>query len=507
MLSRFPMCLMCILAIMSSTAVGIVISKINLMESKISQLFTVETLINLFLLYVLSHALEIFLNVFQKGFSMKVTNNCYLKYFDRISKSSIADIQRVSTGKIFDAVNDISKHTGDIFSEMIAIMPTIVPFGVLIYKLGKVSIISALITVVDIIVSLVMIMMTDKMFSFDTEAKKYKAKLSGVTVDNFMNIKTLKYLGKFSFGYSRLKNQQQETYPYFVNSGKILFWQLIDIVMITPLIINIYISRGDTNMIAFILLSNYTIYKTTSYLCNIADLIIERNAALSVIKDIDGSDMEKPKSMPDVLKLHNMGFNYGKDSTHFYIEDLEFRKGERYHVTGESGQGKSSLANLIVGAIKPTNGKIDKIKTFYVYQETECFDDTLRNNIKFYDDSISDLEILKLFDECNMLDWYYSLKDGLDTVIGERGFKLSSGQKQRINIIRAILRMREMNDEFIILDEITSNLDTETEKLAIDLIDKNCKGTLMVISHHGDFANICRNHIEVVEHKFIQVKS
>ena len=106
-----------------------------------------------------------------------------------------------------------------------------------------------------------------------------------------------------------------------------------------------------------------------------------------------------------------------------------------------------------------------------------------------------------------MLDWYYSLKDGLDTVMGERGFKLPSGQKQRINIIRAILRMREMNDEFIILDEITSNLDTETEKLAIDLIDKNCKGTLMVISHHGDFANICRNHIEVVEHKFIQAKS
>ena len=190
---------------MSSTAVGIVISKINLMESKISQLFTVETLINLFLLSVLTRALEIFLNVFQKGFSMKVTNNCYLKYFDRISKSSIADIQRVSTGKIFDAVNDISKHTGDIFSGMITIMPTIVTFGVLIYKLGKVSIIAALITVVDIIVSVVMIMMTDKMFSFDTEAKKYKAKLSGVTVDNFMNIKTLKYLGKFSFGYSRLK--------------------------------------------------------------------------------------------------------------------------------------------------------------------------------------------------------------------------------------------------------------------------------------------------------------
>ena len=137
MLSRFPMCLMCIYAIMSSTAIGIVISKINLMESKISQLFTVETLINLFLLYVLTHALEIFLKVFQKGFSMKVTNNCYLKYFDRISKSSIADIQRVSTGKIFDAVNDISKHTGDIFSEMITIMPTIVPFGVLIINLER----------------------------------------------------------------------------------------------------------------------------------------------------------------------------------------------------------------------------------------------------------------------------------------------------------------------------------------------------------------------------------
>jgi ABC-type multidrug transport system fused ATPase/permease subunit len=107
--------------------------------------------------------------------------------------------------------------------------------------------------------------------------------------------------------------------------------------------------------------------------------------------------------------------------------------------------------------------------------------------------------------ELRMIDWFESLNDGLDTIIGEKGCKLSSGLKQRVNIIRTILRMRENLDEFIILDEITSNLDAETERVAIKMIDRECKGgTMMIISHHGGFNEICDSHITVENHKFYQ---
>lgn len=205
-------------------------------------------------------------------------------------------------------------------------------------------------------------------------------------------------------------------------------------------------------------------FTVTNYLINISDTFMEMNGYRMVMKDLKGDDIHASRDMPDIYNLSNIEFDYGKDSTHFKIDKLSFIKNNRYHVIGESGEGKSSLANLIAGAIKPTVGDVDLVKSFYVYQETECMNDTLRNNITFYDSRITDDMILNLFDELAMKPRFDELPNGLDTIIGEKGCKLSSGQKQRVNIIRSIFRMRERNDEFIILDEITSNLDAKTEK-------------------------------------------
>ena len=131
------------------------------------------------------------------------------------------------------------------------------------------------------------------------------------------------------------------------------------------------------------------------------------------------------------------------------------------------------------------------------------FNDTLRNNIAF-GDNVSDEELLDLISELKLEKMYMRMTHGLDTIIGERGCRISSGEKQRINIMRAILRMRKNIDEMIILDEITSNLDSEAEKIAINMIDRECKGTLLLISHHGDFDKICDSHIVVKDQSFYQ---
>ena len=134
-------------------------------------------------------------------------------------------------------------------------------------------------------------------------------------------------------------------------------------------------------------------------------------------------------------------------------------------------------------------------------------DDTLWNNIVFDNsDDIREDEVIELFKSLHMIEWFSKLKDGFQTQIGERGCRLSSGQKQRLNIIRLILMMRYHPEMIFIIDEITSNLDSATRELAINLIDKECHSTLICISHNEGFDKICDKQILVKNHKFIVIK-
>lgn len=416
----------------------------------------------------------------------------------------MSDIQKASTGKIFDAVSVLSKNIAHLAVMLLSITTYAIPFITIVYKVGKVSIVSAILNIISITLATIIILMSDKIGKFSVHAAEFKSMLSGVSADNFMNVKTLKYMGRKEYANKRLVEAQHKHFPWYINPIQRLSFRLADVIIYISIIVNIYVNRNDLETLAFIILASNSMFTVTNYLINISDTFMEMNGYRMVMKDLKGDDIHASRDMPDIYNLSNIEFDYGKDSTHFKIDKLSFIKNNRYHVIGESGEGKSSLANLIAGAIKPTVGDVDLVKSFYVYQETECMNDTLRNNITFYDSRITDDMILNLFDELAMKPWFDELPNGLDTIIGEKGCKLSSGQKQRVNIIRSIFRMRERNDEFIILDEITSNLDAKTEKMAIDLIDRECKGTLMIISHHGDFSSICDHTISVVDHKFIQ---
>ena len=98
---------------------------------------------------------------------------------------------------------------------------------------------------------------------------------------------------------------------------------------------------------------------------------------------------------------------------------------------------------------------------------------------------------MKYIEEAGLLEWVQGLEKGLDTVVGERGLKLSVGQKQRLNIIRGILLDKEM----YILDEPTSNLDKETEKLIVKLIEKYLQDkTVVIVTHREEIKKMCTKH-------------
>ena len=222
---------------------------------------------------------------------------------------------------------------------------------------------------------------------------------------------------------------------------------------------------------------------------------------------LDEKEEEHAKILCDKLELKDVIFDYGNDEVKFIIDELVFENKSRTLIHGESGEGKSSLANLISGAIKPTVGTVPAYECFYIWQETEALDDSLWNNIVFNnEDDVKEEEVIELFKALNMLDWFDKLTDGFNTRIGEKGCRLSSGQKQRLNIIRLVLAFRYHPEYLFIIDEITSNLDKKTREIAIDLIDRECHSTLIAISHNEGFDKICEHSVLVENHRFINEK-
>ena len=116
---------------------------------------------------------------------------------------------------------------------------------------------------------------------------------------------------------------------------------------------------------------------------------------------------------------------------------------KRYLITGESGEGKSQFAKLLAGILKPFEGKVELFNVFYISQAISALNDTLWVNIVGSNEfGITEEEILELFEELGLMKWFKDLSKGFDTQIGECACRLSFGQMQRVNIIRAIICMR-----------------------------------------------------------------
>ena len=176
--------------------------------------------------------------------------------------------------------------------------------------------------------------------------------------------------------------------------------------------------------------------------------------------------------------------------------NLIIKKGQSVAFIGQSGAGKTTLADIILGLLYPQQGKvlldgehdIHQIPTqwskliAFVPQTVYLMDDTIRNNVAFGVDEkeIVDEQIWSVLEQAQLKDFVEELPDGLDTLIGERGVRFSGGQRQRIAIARALYT----NPDILILDEATSALDNETETAVMEAIERlQGHKTLIIIAH------------------------
>ncbi|WP_175868548.1 ABC transporter transmembrane domain-containing protein [Bartonella gabonensis] len=196
------------------------------------------------------------------------------------------------------------------------------------------------------------------------------------------------------------------------------------------------------------------------------------------------------------LVFDKIDFTYPSRAQRKILHAFSFsiKEGETVAFVGASGAGKSTLFSLILRFYDPTRGKIrlDGVEInrltlqdlrgaiSYVSQDVAIFDGTLRDNIAFGTENITEEEIIAAAKAANALEFIEALPNGLDTQVGERGIMLSGGQKQRVGIARAILR----NAPLLLLDEATSALDAKSEKLVQKALEGLMKNrTTLVIAH------------------------
>ena len=225
------------------------------------------------------------------------------------------------------------------------------------------------------------------------------------------------------------------------------------------------------------------------------------NAAAERVMDIlhtdstleDVSDATNKTSFDEDIKLNKINFKYEDE---FVLKNFSTSvpKGKTVALVGQSGSGKSTIANLVTRFYDVNYGHIEidgtNIKTItkhslrnligLVTQDSILFNDSIKNNIILGKENASDNEVIKALEIANAWEFVKDLPNGINTNIGDSGNKLSGGQKQRLSIARAVLK----NPPIMILDEATSALDTESERLVQVALENMMKNrTSIVIAH------------------------
>ena len=219
------------------------------------------------------------------------------------------------------------------------------------------------------------------------------------------------------------------------------------------------------------------------------------------------------------IDLKNVYFKY-KNSSQYVLQNinLTLNKGTSVGIIGESGSGKSTLIDLVSGLITPTEGKILIDEKFvldnfiswrhnisYLSQNFYLNDDTIKNNIAFgvEDDLISKDKLDKAVEWSGLKDFVNKLDEGLETIVGEKGAKLSGGQAQRIGIARCLFS----NPNLLILDEPTSGLDPDNEERIVNTLKRlEGKTTILLITHNKKTVNFCNKIYKLENNNLIQTK-
>ena len=361
-------------------------------------------------------------------------------------------------------------------------------------------------------ISAVIVFMLGKyMTTISLKAQALKGKLLSAfeqTVGGLATVKAFNAESRFASSFSKINNEARNTFNKS-NRYYSIAWPSMDFFLTLALVLMLciggrFIFSGESSLQASELIGFLIIF--FSMISPMRDMlkctfgIRKAIASLNRFEKVSGIETENdvgesfvPTDNAPILSFAHVAKSYEGISI---LKDVSFDvdKQQRVAIIGNAGAGKTTIARLATRFISPTSGQIffcgqdisllkkSELRKHicYIGQDTTLFNDSILNNITLLSDSISDDEMIRVSKLLGIHDYIMGLPDRYDTIIGDRGLKLSGGQKQCLCIARALL----CNPSILIFDESTAALDAETESVVQSAIT-TCQGdkTILVISH------------------------
>ena len=420
------------------------------------------------------------------------------KLMSRITYDAHIIRDTISTGLL-----DVILRPLEIISHLVVVICVIIFFGIPIK-----FILSSLVLFPCILLPAVII--SKRLRKITTESQERMGDINTTLFEIITGIRIVKAFSMQDYECKKFKNQNQSFYKLSMKSVKRVniispineFTSAIYFVVIMYLAYR-QIIAGTLSWGAFVvfLTSILLMIRPVKRLSKVyATLQQSLSAATRIFEILDTKDEIEEKE--NALSLKTLSESISLEGVRFKYEDedvlkdvnLNIKKGQIVAIVGPSGSGKTTLVNLIPRFYDPTQGsiKIDgtdlknvTLKSLrdqigIVTQEMLLFNDTVTENIAYGSKNLSKDDVVRAAKVANAHDFIINMPQGYETIVGERGFRISGGERQRLAIARAVFK----NPPILIFDEATSQLDTESEKYVQEAIDHLMKGrTVFVIAH------------------------
>jgi len=381
----------------------------------------------------------------------------------------------------------------------------------------------ALITIITITIYVILTFtITQWRVQFRRDMNSADNSVSTKMIDSLLNFETVKYFNNENHEFNRL-DVSLKKYELAANKSRYSL-SLLNIAQIIVIMSGITIMlvmtafgirSNDISIGGFVVINAYMLqlYQPLNFLGsvyreiqqslvdmeNMFNLLDEKSKVKDSLKQL------KINSKTEI-KFSNISFGYDERRT--VIKDISFEvpNGKKVAIVGPTGAGKSTISRLLFRFYDPTNGSIyindENINSIsqhslrkiigVVPQDTVLFNDTIHYNISYGDPKASEDDIINAAKNADIHDFVISLPDGYETLVGERGLKLSGGEKQRVAIARTFLK----NPKILFFDEATSALDSSTEKeIQKNLENMSIDKTTLIIAHRLSTAAYADNII------------
>ena len=458
-----------------------------------------------------------------------IENNAFSSHFEKLYTTNPEALKKANTGYIAGVLHKMIHKKEKAYQSVTQfLMMAAVYITYLVLYAARFSIwfsvAISIITLLSILIRIAAVKITKEKRAALVDAEGHRTK---IFMDATTNMATVQKLRGLEFIKGKIKvinrNCLIATKRFFYTEEfsfclyKTLMYMVCPVCLIILLLLGDDVSFDRNEFLAFLAITEV---KLVHYGKNVANAIKDYSLWTPAQEKLDKlislqSKMYTSTSIGDnfeSIEIKDIEYQYmdnNKKSVKVNIPHFQFNKGDFVCVCGESGQGKTTTLNILSGAIESDGVYIDgkpmdkNIGAIYIAQDVEMFDMSLRDNLTM-GQQVDDEILVELLTAVGLKDWLDSQSEGLDVILGERGVFVSTGQRQRLNLVRGLL---VSNREIYLLDEPTSNVDEETELKMIELIKEKLKGkTVIIVTHREKIQEICNRHYRFINGEIAEEK-